>query len=218
VRFDFGFIERSMYALVEWDGVWRSYFDATGIEPLVVWYEELLCDFRDAIDRILDALGVEQPFGMQSLNPGFRRQADETSEAWASRFRRLESAKRESTLAALAGLHAGEAIYVCAGRVAADRIPRDAVTIAVDGSWSPAPASFALVTRKPRSAPSADVVVPVGNVPVEHSFVVHCLLSDGPDARPVRNRLTVGSDRSPAGIGRTLAAHLGASRIEMVSA
>jgi hypothetical protein len=60
--------------------------------------------------------------------------------------------------------------------------------------------------------------VPVGNVPVEHSFVVHCLLSDGPDARPVRNRLTVGSDRSPAGIGRTLAAHLGASRIEMVSA
>ena len=216
VRFDFGFIERSMYALVEWDGVWRSYFDATGIEPVVIWYEDMLSDFRATVDRILDALGVETPDRVPTSNPGFRQQADEISEAWVTRFKRLERAKRESTLEALAGLHAGEVVYVCAGRVAADRIPRNAVTIAVDGAWSPAPASYALLTRSPRSVPFADVAVPVGNVPVEHSFVVRCLLGHGDSSVHVQNRLTVGTDTSPVGLGRALAAHLGASGIETV--
>ncbi len=131
LRFDFGFIERSMYALVEWDGVWRSYFDATGIDPLTVWYEDLLADQQSAVDQVLDALGIQSPTCVGASEPGFRRQADETSEAWVSRFKRLERAKRESTLAALAGMHSGEVIYVCAGRVRSDRIPRDGVTIAV---------------------------------------------------------------------------------------
>ncbi len=215
LRFDFGFIERSMYSLVEWDGVWRAHFDATGIKPVVVWYEDMLADYRGTVDRVLDVLGVERP-GTVGSEPGFRRQADGTSEAWVSRFKRLESAKHESTLAALEGLHSGEVIYVCAGRIASDRIPRDAITIAVDGSWSPAPASYAVLTRRPRSVPIADVVIPIGSVPVEHSFVVRCLLDRRTGEAGVRNRLSVTSDPSPAGIGRSLAAHLGASRIEIV--
>ena len=123
LRFDFGFIERSMYALVEWDGVWRTFFDATGIDPLTVWYEDLLADHASTVDRILDYLGVEPQTILTGKGPQFRRQADETSEAWVARFRRLESAKRESTLAAFAGMHAGEVIYVCTGRVVADRVP-----------------------------------------------------------------------------------------------
>ncbi len=137
------------------------------------------------------------------------------SQAWASRFKRLESAKRESTLESLAGLHAGEPVYVCTGRVTSDRIPRDAVTIAVDGSWSPSPASYALLTRKPTSAPAADVVIPVGRVPAEHSFVVRCLLDTRHGAPPARNRLRVETGATPADIGKALAAHLGASHIEM---
>jgi hypothetical protein len=216
LRFDFGFIERSMYALVEWDGVWRTYFDSTGIEPLTVWYEDLLSDHQATIDRILDALGVQSRTVVSTAGPGFRRQADETSGAWVARFKRLESAKRESTLASLAGLHAGEVVYVCAGRVTADRIPHDAVTISVDGSWSPSPASYALLTRRPKTVPWADVAVPIGTVSVEHPFIVRCLLDRGADGTANQNRLTVGSDRSPAEIGRALAAHLGASHIEMV--
>ena len=216
LRFDFGFIERSMYALVEWDGVWRTYFDATGIAPLTIWYEDLLADHRSTVDRILHYLGVQSQATLTSMRPAFRRQADETSEAWVTRFRRLESAKRESTLAAFAGLHAGEVIYVCAGRVVADRIPRDAITIAVDGSWSPRPASYALLTRKPQSVPSADVVMPIGSVDVEHPFVVRCLLDRKSGGSAAQNRLTVEDGRSAPEIGRALAAHLGASRIEMV--
>ncbi len=217
LRFDFGLIERSMYSLVEWDGVWRTYFDATGIDPLIVWYEDMLGDYRGTVDRVMRALGVRPEHAVDAVSPGFRRQADRTSQAWVSRFKRLESAKRESTLAGLAGLHAGETIYVCAGRVPSDRIPRDAVTIAVDGSWSPTPASYAVLSRRPSSLPAADVMIPIGRVPAEHSFVVRCLLDSQDGGAPLRNRLRVEAGASPAEIGRALAAHLGAERIEMVA-
>jgi trehalose 2-sulfotransferase len=218
LRFDYGFIERSMYSLSEWDGVWRTYFDATDVQPLTVWYEDLVLDYRRSVDRVLDHLGVQPPAGGEVGPPGFRRQADGTSAVWASRFERLESAKRESTLAALAGLHAGETVYICAGPVAVDRVPRDAVTIALDGAWSPAPASYALLTRTPAKPPSANVVVTTGPTAVDHPFVVRCLLDRGSGGTGRRNRLPVGCDESPRGIALALAEHLGAARIEMAGA
>ena len=216
LRFDYGFIERSMYSLSDWDGVWRTFFDATGVVPLTVWYEDLVADYRASVDRVLHHLGVQLPDGPEVRQPVFRRQADDTSAVWASRFARLESAKRESTLAALAGLHAGETVYVCAGPVAVDRVPRDAVTIALDGAWSPAPASYALLTRPPAKAPSADVVVTIGPTAIDHPFVVRCLLDRGfGGTTACRNRLPVGCDETPRGIALAFAAHLGAARIEM---
>jgi hypothetical protein len=108
---------------------------------------------------------------------------------------------------------------VCLGDTGLDRIPRDAVTIAVDGAASPAPASYALLTRTPAVVPSASVVLTVGPVRVDHPFVVPCLLARGaPGSRSPRNRLAVGSDASPAAIAVAMAAHLGATRVEMVGA
>jgi hypothetical protein len=216
VRFDFDSIEQSMHALIEWDGVWRTYFDATGIIPHTVWYEDLVSDYQGTIEGVLDALGAQPAGGRNPVQPGFRQQADETSAKWVSRFNRLESAKRESTLTALAGLHAGETVYVCTGRVATDRVPRDAVTISVDGAWSPAPASFALLTREHGSIPKADIALPVGQIAIEHSFTVPCLLGTGSaQAVAQRNRLALDNDASPKEMARALAAHLGAARIEM---
>jgi LPS sulfotransferase NodH len=216
VRFDYESIERSMHALIEWDGVWRTYFDATGISPHTVWYEDLVSDYQGTIEGVLDALGAQRASGRKPVQPGFRQQADETSAKWVARFKRLEAAKRESTLAALAGLHTGDTVYVCTGRVATDRIPRDAVTISVDGAWSPAPASFALLTREHGSIPKADAALPVGKIAIEHPFTVPCLLDTGPaEAVAQRNRLAVASDASPKEMARALAVHLGAARIEM---
>jgi LPS sulfotransferase NodH len=216
VRFDYESIEQSMHALIEWDGVWRTYFDATGISPHTVWYEDLVSDYQGTIEGVLDALGTQPASGRKPVQPGFRQQADETSAKWVARFKRLEAAKRESTLAALAGLHAGETVYVCTGRVATDRIPRDAVTISVDGAWSPAPASFALLTRERGSIPKADATLPVGKIAIDHPFTVPCLLGTGSGgAVAQRNRLAVGSDASPKEMARALAVHLGAARIEM---
>ena len=72
---------------------------------------------------------------------------------WARRFTGMLAAKSEGTFASLAGLHAGEPIYVCTGR--RTDIPRDAITISVDGAPSPEPASYALFSRTPARRPSA---------------------------------------------------------------
>jgi len=217
LRFDFQFIERAMYSLTDWDGVWRTYFDATGIEPIVVWYEDMVADRQGTIAVLLSRLGLGQRANVHPGEPRFRRQSDDTSSAWADRFERLQRAKRESTLAALAGLHGGETIYVCLPGGSLDRVPRDAVTIVVDGAVSPEPASYALLTRGPVSNPAAGVVLATGDVAVNHPFVIRVLLDRrSPESPPRRNQLAVGADVTPANIAAALASHLGASNIEMV--
>ncbi|MDQ6784314.1 MAG: Stf0 sulfotransferase family protein [Actinomycetota bacterium] len=216
LRFDYQFIETSMYSLAAWDGVWRTYFDATGIVPVTVWYEDLVSDNHGSVERVIDHLGLGQDVECGGNAPGFRRQADGISAAWAAGFSRLHSAKREGTLAALAGMYAGETVYVCASNLPLDRVPRDAITIAVDGAASPQPASFALLTRSPTINPVAGVVVTIGPVSVHHSFVVRLLIDrQSPEAAVSRNRLAVGNDGGATDIAIALATHLGAGRIEV---
>ena len=216
LRFDFRSIERSMHDLTEWDGVWRTHFDATSVKPHIVWYEDLLDDYQGTTRRLLDHLGVDQTSRPPVVHPRFRRQADTTSDTWVSRFALLETAKRESTLASLADLHKGEPVYVSSGRAPTDRIPRDAITICVNDSWSPSPASFVLLTRRPARVPRADVVLTVGDLKVEHPFVVPCLLDEGNARhRALRNTLSVRPDASPLEVAQAFADHLGAVHIEM---
>jgi hypothetical protein len=208
-----------MYDLTEWDGFWRTYFDATNIKPEIVWYEDLLYDYQTTIEGLLDHLKIDKRTRPPFVRPRFRRQADTTSDRWVTRFEALEKAKRESTLAGLAQLHKGEAVYVCAGRAPVDRIPRDAITISVNGAWSPSPASFALLTRTPTFTPRADVLLTVGDLKADHPFLVPCLLDGGSAQRlATRNALPLRPDASPVEIARDLARHLGAVRIETVGA
>jgi trehalose 2-sulfotransferase len=223
VRFDFDAIDRAIDSLTNWDAEWRTFFDAAGIDPVIVSYEDLLDDSHRCVDQVLAALGVGSrsdaaPVGGSAGSAGsagvagFRRQADETSVLWGSRFRRLEAARFESTLAGLAGMHSGEVVYVCLGNDVADRIPRDAVTISVDGARSPAPASFALLTTRTASGPPADVVVTIGRFALDRPFVIPVRAGTG----PAGNKLALPGDASPLELGRALAEHLGAARIEMV--
>ena len=73
--------------------------------------------------RVLDYLGLSPAEGWTLPPPTFRRQADDISALWHRRYERLEAVKREATFAALAGLHGGETIWVCSGRVPVERPP-----------------------------------------------------------------------------------------------
>jgi len=216
LRFDYLFIEEAMYSLAFWDGIWRTYFDATGISPLTVWYEELVADRSGTVERVLAFLDIESGTPQTEEPARFRRQAGDASKVWGARFERLYSAKRESNLAAFSGLHDGETIYICTSETAEDRVPRDAITIAINGAPSPLPASYALVTENTATAPQAGVVFTTGEVSVAHPFVVRFLLDQqGPGALVGHNRLPLGNDKSEAGIAMALALHLGGRRIEM---
>ncbi len=61
VRFDFEWIDRAIESLTRWDAEWRTFFDAAGVEPLTIWYEDLLEDSRGCVDQVLAALRVEPP-------------------------------------------------------------------------------------------------------------------------------------------------------------
>lgn len=214
--FDYASIERAVFALSTWDGVWRWFFDQTGVEPVTVWYEDLVADRTATIERVLVELGFGPSSPSGVTGPTFRRQADGTSAAWKRRYDRLEVVRREATFAALAGVHAGETVYVCTGGADAPQaqVPRDAVTITVDGAAGPKPASFALLTRRPARAPEADVVVTVGRFPVSHSFVVPCLVPTTTAAHFARNTLAADASATPTELAAALAAHLGATRVE----
>jgi len=69
-----------------WDARWEDWFHATGREPIRVIYEEFVDSRAATVGRVLDELGIDprQPEG--HLGP-MKRQADNLSHDWVSRFR-----------------------------------------------------------------------------------------------------------------------------------
>jgi LPS sulfotransferase NodH len=67
---------------------WRRWFEANGIEPLRLTYEELAADPTGAARRVLAFIGVEVPAGF-AVTPGTEQQADAVNEDWIRRYRRL---------------------------------------------------------------------------------------------------------------------------------
>ena len=97
VRFDYLLIERSMARLDEEDQRWTRYFDAIGVNPLTLDFDDIVTDVDGAVRSVLDHLGLEPPEGYRAPPSGFRRQADEHSDQWVDRF--LELRRRPRTVA-----------------------------------------------------------------------------------------------------------------------
>lgn len=68
------------------NAAWRAWFDAQGIEPHAVTYEQLVGDHRRVIQGIAAKLAVELPGDWLSRSP-HRKQADELNRAWADALR-----------------------------------------------------------------------------------------------------------------------------------
>jgi trehalose 2-sulfotransferase len=59
---------------------WERWFEAAGVEPLTIWYEEFCADYVGTIGHLLDWLGVERDTGFEIDSPGIVKQADDYSE------------------------------------------------------------------------------------------------------------------------------------------
>ena len=68
------------------NAAWQAWFDAQGIQPHTVTYEQLIGNRRRVIQGIAARLAVELPSGWRPQWP-HRKQADELNRAWADALR-----------------------------------------------------------------------------------------------------------------------------------
>ncbi len=70
----------------EHDAAWQSWFDAQGVRPHQVTYDELVHDPRATVEAVAAHLAVDVPPDWRPASP-HRRQADRTNERWADALR-----------------------------------------------------------------------------------------------------------------------------------
>jgi LPS sulfotransferase NodH len=86
-EYDFDRIASRLAQLEQYDAAWLTWFDAQGIEPLRVGYENLSANPAEAVSRICKALGVPEP-APDSLKPGVAKLADAISLEWMRNYQR----------------------------------------------------------------------------------------------------------------------------------
>ena len=85
-RFDYDEVDGYVKLVHEHNAAWHEWFDASGIVPLRVLYEEVVADMAGATNAILQFMGLDLfpgPVG----TAGTRKQADEINDEWARRYR-----------------------------------------------------------------------------------------------------------------------------------
>jgi LPS sulfotransferase NodH len=87
LRFDFELITQSVARLVEEEDMWRRYFRAIDISPLVIYYEDLVEDPLGALGSVFQTLDLELPPDYKMPPARFRQQADDVTERWERRYR-----------------------------------------------------------------------------------------------------------------------------------
>jgi LPS sulfotransferase NodH len=87
LRYSFAAIDHLRRLLVASDRAWETYFEATGIRPLELRYEDFTHDLHGTVTRILGHVGMRCPAGARYDVPCTARQADEISERWVRDFR-----------------------------------------------------------------------------------------------------------------------------------
>jgi len=93
--FDFDQIDGLLHLARVHDGCWRRWFDAQGVVPLRVTYEELCADGRGVTLRLLGELGLAARADVTiAPPPELTKQADAVNAEWIERYREL-AAKRD---------------------------------------------------------------------------------------------------------------------------
>jgi len=85
-RFNFEQIDHLHTQVLQGEAGWRAHFDLAGVEPLTVFYEDLVDDFEGNVLRVLDYLGIEYatPFAFGEIE--LLRQSTPLNDQWAERY------------------------------------------------------------------------------------------------------------------------------------
>lgn len=84
-RFDLDQVNGLVSTIHDHNAAWNTWFAAQDVNPLVVTYEDLVADARDAVNQILRSVGESPPPGWRPASP-HRRQANEVNADWLRRY------------------------------------------------------------------------------------------------------------------------------------
>jgi len=101
-KFDFKVIDEWCNRIAAHEAGWENYFQENQIEPLVLFYEDVVASHRIAAERVLEFLPLPIPSGMEIPPPTVEKQASRISEEWTERYLKLKG-KKNNRLARIIG-------------------------------------------------------------------------------------------------------------------
>jgi len=101
-KFDFKVIDEWCNRIAAHEAGWENYFRGNQIEPLVLFYEDVVASHRTAAERVLEFLRLPIPAAMEIPPPTVEKQATRISEEWTERYLKLKG-KKNNRLARIIG-------------------------------------------------------------------------------------------------------------------
>jgi LPS sulfotransferase NodH len=93
-KFDFTFINNLHELILEGEAGWANFFDACGVKPFTVVYEELVDAYEQTALDILDYLNVPHPDKLVFGERRLQKQADALNEQWTEKYIRIKQEQR----------------------------------------------------------------------------------------------------------------------------
>jgi len=84
---DVGLIERLYQEVSEQERCWQQFFDGSHIQPLRLWYEDLVADYPGTLRQVLNYVQAPLPNDLDSFRPTVGRQSSSLNERWVQLYR-----------------------------------------------------------------------------------------------------------------------------------
>jgi trehalose 2-sulfotransferase len=92
---DFDLVAKLRDELAEDERGWGRFFAESGVEPVTLWYEDLVDDYAGAVGAVLGHVGADVADALEMPRPDVCRQADPVSARWVRECReRFEGTSR----------------------------------------------------------------------------------------------------------------------------
>jgi len=88
LRFHYRAINHLLDQILVEEASWDAFFEHSGIEPILVLYENFAGDYETSTERLLERLEVSVPDGYV-FEPRMKRQSDGINDDWARRYSEL---------------------------------------------------------------------------------------------------------------------------------
>lgn len=93
-KFEFKVIDEWCNRIAAHEAGWANYFREAHIEPLVLFYEDVVVSRQATAERVLQFLGITGPRDLHLPPPPIEKQASQLSHEWIERYTRLKKKER----------------------------------------------------------------------------------------------------------------------------